>query len=191
MSSFHDTASSYHQNHVKKSGNGALTKSPLEEYPNGINGIASLQSVQGQHPDFNLYSLTMLDNMDMNCRLPTRFGGYGFSDLGNFNPSTVEFDPLQTELSRDLDVIDLTHTNRETDSGRVKQESEHAYAVESLDLRALMEQCYHHPEPHDVAKLYQSSAPKGAKVHIHKARAAKTVAKKWVRGKLVEVIEGE
>ena len=89
------------------------------------------------------------------------------------------------------DINSLTHANRETDFEGAKQEFKDADAVERLDLRALMDKCYHHLEPNGVANLNGSSAANGAKVHIHEAPPAKIVSRRWVRGRLVEVVDGE
>lgn len=191
IGSLHAAVSRCHQNHVEKRGSGALTKYLREEYPIGINGIASLQSGQGQNPDFNLYSLTMLDNMDMNFHLPTMLGLYGFGDLENVSSATAQFGPHQTETNRYSDIDSLTHANRQADPGGAKQEFEDAEDMERLDLRALMDKRHHHLEPNGAAKLNGSSAPNGAKVHIHEAPAAKIITKRWVRGRLVEVVDGK
>ena len=191
IGSLHDDASEFQQNHVEKSGNGALTKDPSEQYPTGINGIAYLEASQGHNADFNLHGLAMLDNMDMNYHLPTRLDRCKIRELENVDPATMRSGPHEKEVCRDPNVSSLKPASRETDSVRAKQEFEHGDTVEKLDLRALMGKCYHHPEPNGIAKLNGSPVPNGAEVHIHKAPAAKTVTKRWVRGRLVEVIEGE
>lgn len=191
VGSLHDAASGYRHNHVERSGNGARTKGPSDEHPIGINGIAYLESNQGHNADFNLYRQTMLYNTYMSYHRPMRLGGYKFRELKNVDPATTQFSPHETEVCQDPDLRSLKPANRKIDSVRVKQEFEQADAVERLDLRALMDQRYHHPERNGIAKLNGTPAPNGAKVHIHEASAAKIVTKRWVRGRLVEVVDGE
>lgn len=132
-----DEASPEHQNNVENSAE-TLTEDAIanKNSQNGVNGIASVQSSKTKNPEFNLYNLSMLEEMDMNYRLPTSLNHY------------------------ELPKLDLERLIRNPDS------------------RELVERC--HTEPNGDVRL------NGVSSHP----PAKTVMKKWVRGRLVEVVEG-
>lgn len=71
---------SRHQNYVEKNVEG-ITEDLNHKDQKGMNGIAFLQSREVRDQDFDLYKRTMLDEMDMDYRLPTNLCGHELSKL--------------------------------------------------------------------------------------------------------------